>query len=237
MMEAGKWDANGAAIKIAKDGTLLDGQHRLTAIVQSGKSVVTLVVTGLEKEVFTTIDAGKTRSHGDYLKIAGHDGNHSMLAASARIAMLFDKTGKIKETKGHRLSPDDVVIYVDKHPGIIESMGKLQQKLGKILPCSIAIGCHYIFSIVDMEKADEFFNLLSSGEYLYEGHPILTLRNRLLSLRGGGRAGEGHRRMLLYYVVHTFNAFMDGKTMKNIPYKTEFDIFLKGFEESCLSNW
>lgn len=235
-IERGNWDMNGESIKIAVDGTLLDGQHRLEAISRSCVGVHTFVVRGLAKETFTTIDAGKSRNHGDYLKIAGYEGNHTLLAAAARISMGFQKSGEYVMARG-KISPEDIVCYVEKHPGLMESMSKFQQKMGKIIPNSIVIGCHYAFSMIDMDKADEFFSLLGSGEGLFEGNPVLTLRNRLLTMRGDGRAGEGHRRMLMYYVVHAFNAFMDGKKLGTIPYKTEFDIFLKRFEESVLTNW
>lgn len=232
----GQWDVNGESIKIAVDGTLLDGQHRLEAISRSNSGIDTFVTRGLPKHVFTTIDNGKSRSHGDYLKIDGIEGNHGLIAAAARISILFKKSGEVVAVRG-KLSPEDIVCYVDKHKGLLESVSKLQQKMGKILPSSIAIGCHYVFSIIDMEKADEFFHLLATGEGLFEGSPILTFRNRLLQMRGDGRAGEGHRRMLMYYVVHAFNAYLDGRELRNIPYKTEFQIFLKQFNESCLSNW
>ncbi len=232
----GKWDVNGESIKIATDGALLDGQHRLEAISKGNKGVYTYVVRGLHNGAFLTIDCGKPRTHGDFLKIAGFEGNHTLLAASARIAMSFSVTGEVTSSQG-RIPPEAIVDFVEKNQGLIESMSKLQQKVGKLLPNSIAIGCHYVFSIIDMEKSDEFFHLLTTGENLKEGNPILSLRNRLFSHRGDGRAGEGHRRMLMYFVVHAFNAYMDGREIKNIPYKTEFDVFLKGFEASVMPNW
>lgn len=236
-MDNGLWDVNGESIKIASDGTLLDGQHRLEAISRRNKGIDTYVIRGLPREVFTTIDAGKSRNHGDYLKIAGYDGNQSMIAAAARISMLFKRSGEVTTSNKGRLSPEEIVRFVEKNPGLLESYSKLQQKLNKILPNSIAIGCHYVFSIIDMEKSDEFFHLLNTGENLKEGNAILALRNRLLAHRGDNRAGEGHRRMLLYCTVHAFNAYMDGRELKHLPYKTEYDVFLKRFEESVLSSW
>ncbi len=236
-MDNNKWDVNGESIKIASDGILIDGQHRLEAISRRNKGIHTYVIRGLDASSFLTIDCGKPRNHGDFLKISGIEGNQTLIAASARVAMSFNATGEVTSASKGRISPQDIVSFVDKNPGILESVSKLQQKFGKIMPNSIAVGCHYVFSIIDMEKADEFFHCLSTGENLVEGNPILALRNRLFSHRGDGRAGEGHRRMLMYFVVHAFNAFMDGKEIRNIPYKTEFDIYLKRFEESVLPSW
>ena len=44
------WQLNGKTIVFDKDGKLLNGQHRLSAVVISGKSLTTLVVRGIEKE-------------------------------------------------------------------------------------------------------------------------------------------------------------------------------------------
>ncbi len=242
MMEHGQWDVNGESIKIAADGTLLDGQHRLEAISRGNHGIDTFVVRGLPNDTFTTIDNGKTRSHGDYLKIAGYEGNATTLAAAARIAMFFNREGVFRVggdrssgKQGNKVSPDDIVCYVEKHKGLVESVEKISSS--KLLPQSIAIGCHYIFSILDMEKADDFFQKLQNGEGLKSGNPILALRNRLISLRGDGRAGEGHRRMLVYYVVHAWNAFMKDREIKEIKYQTDYEIKIDGFKESVLSNW
>lgn len=55
-MESGDWRENGDAICFAVDGTLLDGQHRLTAVVLSGISVPLLIVRDLPRETQDTKD-------------------------------------------------------------------------------------------------------------------------------------------------------------------------------------
>ena len=47
-MTEGNWKFNGKVITFNKDGVLLNGQHRLTAVVQSGVPLRTLVVRGIE---------------------------------------------------------------------------------------------------------------------------------------------------------------------------------------------
>lgn len=46
-MRAGKWELNGESIKISHDEVLLDGQTRLHAIVRSGVSVRSVVISGI----------------------------------------------------------------------------------------------------------------------------------------------------------------------------------------------
>ena len=60
----------GQPVKFDKGGRLIDGQHRLSAVVDSGLSVDMEVVRGLDPQVFSVLDIGKTRSVSD-LCLAG----------------------------------------------------------------------------------------------------------------------------------------------------------------------
>ena len=53
-LEDGVWRLNGKTITFDANGRLLGGQHRLHAVVQSGKSLTTLVVRGLDPEILET---------------------------------------------------------------------------------------------------------------------------------------------------------------------------------------
>ena len=57
LMAAGKWVLNGEPIQFDTQGRLLNGQHRLNAIILSNKSVYMLVVEGVsDPNAFATID-------------------------------------------------------------------------------------------------------------------------------------------------------------------------------------
>src|SRR4051794_37109554 len=59
----GKWRFNGDTIKISEDGDVLDGQHRLFAIIEAKIAVETIIVYGIKRDAFATIDTiRKTRS-------------------------------------------------------------------------------------------------------------------------------------------------------------------------------
>ena len=55
-MEAGQWYPNHNGIAFAEDGTLLDGLHRLHAIVRSGKTVPMIVVVNEPLKNASVID-------------------------------------------------------------------------------------------------------------------------------------------------------------------------------------
>lgn len=55
-MRAGQWRLNHNGIAFANDGTLLDGLHRLLAVVSSGKTVPMIVIIDEPVENFHVID-------------------------------------------------------------------------------------------------------------------------------------------------------------------------------------
>jgi hypothetical protein len=66
---SGNWEVDGNAIRFSKSGRLLDGQHRLLAIVQADRPVETFVAYNLKDKAMTVIDRGKARSIADLFKI------------------------------------------------------------------------------------------------------------------------------------------------------------------------
>lgn len=68
-MRSGSWQLNGEAIKFSKSGRLLDGQHRLKAIIKSGETIDSLVAYDVIDTAFITLDTGKSRNYSDVFKI------------------------------------------------------------------------------------------------------------------------------------------------------------------------
>lgn len=62
-MTTGEWDQGVAqTISVSQDGELVDGFHRLHAVIKSGKRIRFLVARGVPGEAFRNYDSGKGRS-------------------------------------------------------------------------------------------------------------------------------------------------------------------------------
>lgn len=61
----GTYQVTHQGVAFNKSGVLVDGQHRLQAIKESGKTIKLLVTTGLEDDVFKNIDRGMKRTIAD----------------------------------------------------------------------------------------------------------------------------------------------------------------------------
>ena len=71
-MKQGFWRFNGDTIRFDRDGQLIDGQHRLAALVEFGKPLPMIVIKGFDKETIRTIDQEiKPRNLADLFKMNG----------------------------------------------------------------------------------------------------------------------------------------------------------------------
>lgn len=89
----GEWILSHQGIAFGKSGKLLDGQHRLHAIVEAGMAAPMMVTWNVDDEAFKVTDIGTKRQASDILDIStGH-------AAVARfIAVVEDKTSRASLT-------------------------------------------------------------------------------------------------------------------------------------------
>jgi hypothetical protein len=225
-MKAGRWKLNGEAIIFGKSGRLLDGQHRLKACIQANKPFQSVVVLGAEDHVFDTIDDGKVRGLGDVLAIRG-EVNAPKLAAGLRFVWDY-ATGVLHGQASSRAvisSKQLLEKLLDKHQGIRKS-AQLHSMLtmrpgGLLVTPSVAIGLHYLFTLINEPKADSFFIALQSGAGLKDGDPVLTLRNRLIS---GAREKGGKvmtREAVYSYTVYAWNAYAADRQLRSFSLKLE----------------
>ncbi len=224
-MKAGRWVDNGKGLVFGTSGQLLDGQHRLLASVRTNKAFDTTITWGVPDEYFDTIDDCNTRSLADVLHIKGEAGSR-FLAAGVRFLWEY-ATGQI-ETKdlrhGQIATKPLLEATLDKHRKITTSV-KFYLMLkarpgGLLIPAAMAVGLHYLFTLVDEKKADEFFSRLQSGLELTEDNPVYILRNRLIS---GQKEASSKltRSAMFYYVVTAWNAYASGTYMKRLVFNAD----------------
>lgn len=87
-MHAGKWKLTHQAIAIAPDGRVLDGQHRLEAIIESDCEVPFYLCRDADPDTFGVVDQGKTRTANDIWRIGGKSA--SGVPSIARLVYLYD---------------------------------------------------------------------------------------------------------------------------------------------------
>jgi hypothetical protein len=223
-MKEGRWRLNAQPIIFNKSGQLANGQHRLLACVRANKSFETVVTYGMDDDAFDTIDDCNTRSLADVLHIKGEAGVR-MLSAGVRYLWIY-ATGQVEHQDlrhGKIATKPLLEKTLDKNPNIrgsVKFVSLLKQRPGGLLITGgTAVGLHYLFSLVNEKKADDFFSKLQNGYELYEGHPIALLRARLIS--GQTSSTKLTPLAVYFYVVTTWNAYVSDKPLKRLVFDVD----------------
>jgi hypothetical protein len=169
-MKVGNWQVNGQAIVIADNEQVLDGQHRLLAIIEAGIPIKTLVVYGITPEAFSTIDTGAVRSSSDALYLHFHDYAIGIVKAVATAVPWLKQLerGSLRTGGSTKISNTEVIAYAQDHLSLFERAARLQSypKDNRPLPLGPGTALYEYFARRDEDKADKFFQDVYTGENL-----------------------------------------------------------------------
>lgn len=213
-MRAGNWALNGEAVKFAVDGVLLDGQHRLHAVVAADVPVQMLVVSGLANDTQTTMDSGVKRTTGDALGLDGQK-NAQMLAAILKKAWMWEQ-GDHKFSANYNPTTAECTALLRQHPEIHRSVEVAMhvRSTFRAMPPSVTGVGHYILNRVSADDAPWFFARVADGAVSEPGHPVLALRTRVTNEALSGAVVHQHQR--LAYLIRAWNAVRDGRSLARI---------------------
>lgn len=211
-MAAGRWNTNGQGVIFSPDGDLLDGQHRLRAVVEAGVTVEMFVVRGVPKERFETMDTGRARTVGDVLGAQSYT-NANNLAAIARLAWNYVAGASIN----YGPSKSALVAFVHANPFLQDITNKVvgaraplpASPLGSILFLGNA-GSQSLLS-----EAEAFLEGIRTGENLKHGDARLTLREWFYAERARDRGTVGADSAFAA-IARSWNAFARGDDLKII---------------------
>ncbi len=215
-MSAGDWQWTGETIKFAADGTLLDGQHRLHAIVESGATIPILVVRGLANKAQDNIDNGIRRPYYDVLRLRG-EVNTSVLAAVVRRVCSW-KAGSRRGVSDTPQTNAQLDRTLEAHPELREiSAWASNASTYCDLPASILGLAWWVFSEIDLEDAETFFQRFVDGQGLVKGDPIYELRRTLQGSKDV--RGERSQTYLLAVTIKAWNAYRRGEQVGLLRWK------------------
>jgi hypothetical protein len=213
-MAAGRWLMNGEAIQLAVDGTLLNGQHRLAAIVKSGVTVKMLVIFNLPRATQETMDAGRKRTPVDFFVMRG-ESNTKALAAIARRVALWERGDRSFRDVA---SFGEVSDLLKAHPEIRRSAEIAERVHRSFKPLSVSVlgTSHFLLHQVSPEDTPWFFGAIERGAGLDEGNPVLTLRERIRNDKDTGVQVNDVR--AIGYVVRAWNAHREGRKLTRMQH-------------------
>lgn len=233
-MKEGRWESNGQGIVLTDSGALLDGQHRMHAIVRSNVPVGMLVVRGVDEATFVTMDSGRARQLRDVLAIDGYK-NATQLSAVARIAFNYVSGSGLRESP----TKSTLRTFVVGHPYLDEisrhvfaNSGKGPvRRLNTMLAASLFLAnSRHRFD----PEIHEFHDGLVSGQGLFKGDARFALREWIIN--HDRRLGGLPQDIIFSAVVKAWNAFSRGtavSVIRPVPAPTRENLPIVGFERGA----
>lgn len=180
-MRDNQWQFDGQPVRFDKFGRLLDGQHRLSAVVKSGKTIQFLIVSGLDESTFKVMDTGKNRSAGDVLSVMGL--KYSTDIASIAKTVLAFKRNSFSHS-ATRVVNSEIVEWYNNNDNIVDIIRQAdshRSSFSGVLSRSHISVFMYLFNEINIEASEEFIRKLCTGLAIDIDSPIFILRKKLIS--------------------------------------------------------
>lgn len=215
-MECGRWYLHHQGIAFNDAGQLIDGQHRLKAIILSGKTIEMNVTRGIRDNGTVAahfIDIGNVRSIGDQLSITTGMKNANNIVAAARIIgdICYADGGKFSQGGGANSYTIPIVQGILKHYEEQIQLVLMALSHSKLRPAGV-VGA-MAFCANAYPGVLRFAEGVGTGEMLEADSPELALRNWLLQPRQNKKIGRSE---LFEIVAGAARAYLDDKPLSKV---------------------
>lgn len=220
-MARDQWKATGQPILLDRDGNFRDGQHRMLAVIVSGSTIRSYVVTDIEPidNLFAYIDNSRTRTPSTALQTAGFNGVAPIIVQVIKIGEsvkrgVFDPTGAARLG---RLSPIDVLQLSASYPNAQKAARSANSdwaEATEMVGDRKSVVAYFGMIVIDNHGesvADDFFEELSATDDLPADSPILALRKLAEKDRNAGKPMKAHH--MLGALILVFNAWHRNETL------------------------
>lgn len=222
-LKNGNFKLTHQGIAIDWNGNLIDGQHRLTAIAESGVAAYMYVTYDCDPEIFKVIDCGSTRNPSDVLKTLGAS-NYSSVASGARLVLWAHHRYSIyaspfgKATKkAFTASNADISNFYINNKESLERAASHAKQLHRLSPVFLVSALTAFFFLVEERQSDysealEFMERVGKGANLEPGSVELAV-SKFLSLRYTDLRGYKKGEYMLAVYIKAYNRYIDGDSM------------------------
>jgi hypothetical protein len=224
-MAQGLWMSNtGDTIKLNTKGNLVDGQHRLLAIVKAGMQIEVSIANGVTDEAVQVLDTGRSRTAVDAFTIAQLPNSNNLLSA-IRFLMVYEqgKAGRAKE----RIPVREMIKWSNENASVLESYkaGTNFFCKSRLLPVSDYVVLHFLFTAVDAEICNDFLTKFTTGLNLKAGCPVYLYREKMQRHREGRYNFDREERLAMAILAWNWLRKAGNIPMSNLKYNPILDGF------------
>jgi len=173
----GKWRFNGDSIKLSVDSSILDGQHRLWAVIEANLPIQTVIVRGIARDAFSTIDTlRRPRTGADILALNGAV-HHRQLTSGALQWLLRWQRGHIETYRApqNRIENSDIEQMYASNSSIERAIERVMRLRGLANPAVLGF-FYYILANRNPELAERMVFTLENPAGISINDPFFRLR-------------------------------------------------------------
>lgn len=222
-MLAARWRPNGSSISIGPDGRLLNGQHRLSALIEADVAIEFVLVYEDDNDVFATLDIGITRPTSTILMMSGL---HYAVSAAAisRQVLSYDTAPESvwsTETSGGRSA---VIEWAQQHAAsddLLNACRAHYEARSGIRSLGAWYGTAAYLVLTrspNVAKWPEFHAGVASGVGLLAGDARLNLRNWVIN-KGQAPHSEWDRQQALAVGLLAWDHYVNGRSRDYLKFQ------------------
>ena len=225
-MSNGTFLDNGDTIRQDQHGNIIDGQHRLNAIIEANFTLETIFVKGLATKTIHTIDMhAKARTLTDVLEISHKTTYKYGTSIAATVKFInsfnmgsFSASPAFLKSRRQAITSTYFLQWVNDNPKIIDFVGETMRLRGngdKLLKASVFCGLKWILDGYNKPEADKFFQMFSDGIGVNVKSPIYILRKKILATKFSDTRRRAHltQTELIFCFIKSWNNYLDGVTI------------------------
>lgn len=220
-MKSKMWTFCSAMLVLSDEGVLLDGQHRLYAIIESGEAQEFTIVYGLHQDIQKYIDIGPGRSLADVLKLDGLVDSHYLYTAGIINRMMCGTSTNYGKTRTEQLA------FFAKHResilwGVRLFKDNWRQEVSTAPVASAVIRASYYTD--DLSELKRFVYILKEGIATENEKVVIAFRDWML--RPEYKGGAPKAAEIFLRTQGAIRAFIKGKRVKRslLPEKDLFPL-------------
>jgi hypothetical protein len=189
MIVGDRWYFNGDSIKIDHEGNLQDGQHRLTAIIEANIPVRCLLVTGIERRAFATIDTMRMpRSFGDVIHLKGGTKYSAQIGTALAWLIRYDRKMLAQHfLPENKIEHDEIERKFADCPKIEEAVERAMAAKKIVSPAMLGCTYYILTRAHQYELADRMIDTMVDPSRCSLDDPFYQLRSWLASKKVKGR--------------------------------------------------
>ncbi|WP_236795171.1 hypothetical protein [Amycolatopsis sp. GM8] len=222
-MRRGDWRVTHQGIAFDTNGVLVDGQHRLAAIVEADQPVELTVFTEVPADTFDVLDTGRKRNAADALAIEGETNSH-MLASMLRTVWLYQNRPDVSWSGNNGIVTNHQIIgALEEHPTIRDfvKIGERIATEAAMIKSAAGAASYLVWHANQKANLDEWYDGIIDGAGLKRADPRLTFRNHMFRLarkQAGQVLKRRDTREHLTLYLKAFNAWAQGEELPQLRF-------------------